>query len=114
MAMQHNFDEIRHIDPFRYNWTIKSRVVRLWSLPPYPKNSPHDAIEVVLYDRENQWSTMFSAIVSRAMTMEFQKLNNAIGAVVNAPKMQDENGSVTLQQLLSIARMAVNLVLPLK
>ncbi|KAF7807451.1 replication protein A 70 kDa DNA-binding subunit C-like [Senna tora] len=27
--MQHNFDSIRFVDPFRQNWTIKARVVRI-------------------------------------------------------------------------------------
>ncbi|KAF7820720.1 Glycoside hydrolase [Senna tora] len=59
-GVQHNFDSIPYIDPFRQNWTIKARVLRLWLLPPYPKSSAHDSLKMVLCDRE---STSSMAVV---------------------------------------------------
>ncbi|KAF7821903.1 replication protein A 70 kDa DNA-binding subunit C-like [Senna tora] len=46
------FDSIRGIHALRTDWTIKVRVLRLWKAPPYPKNSPHSSLEMVLCDRE--------------------------------------------------------------
>ncbi|KAF7839065.1 replication protein A 70 kDa DNA-binding subunit C-like [Senna tora] len=52
MAMDNRFDNIRSIHALSRQWTIKARVVRLWSAPPNPKTSPHKSIEMVLCDRE--------------------------------------------------------------
>ncbi|KAF7811993.1 replication protein A 70 kDa DNA-binding subunit A-like [Senna tora] len=37
MAMENRFDSIRSIHALSRHWTIKARVVRLWSGPPNPK-----------------------------------------------------------------------------
>ncbi|KAF7810150.1 uncharacterized protein G2W53_036893 [Senna tora] len=69
--MQHNFDAIRSIDPFRFNWTIKARIVRLLNLPPYPKNSQNNAMEMVLCDREG---SKISAYVKSTFTLKYMRV----------------------------------------
>ncbi|KAF7815096.1 replication protein A 70 kDa DNA-binding subunit C-like [Senna tora] len=51
--------------------TIKYRVVRLWSLPPYPKNSPHDAIEMVLCDCEG---SKISAYIKSTFAQKYSNI----------------------------------------
>ncbi|KAF7812819.1 replication protein A 70 kDa DNA-binding subunit B-like [Senna tora] len=46
------FDSIRHLHPLCQNWTIKVRVVRMWTMSPMPKTSPGPSMEMVLCDRE--------------------------------------------------------------
>ncbi|KAF7801515.1 replication protein A 70 kDa DNA-binding subunit-like [Senna tora] len=50
--MASRFDSIRGIHALSFEWTIKVRVLRIWKAPPYPKNSPHPSLEMVLCDRE--------------------------------------------------------------
>ncbi|KAF7839034.1 replication protein A 70 kDa DNA-binding subunit C-like [Senna tora] len=50
--MASRFDSIRGIHALSSEWTIKVRVLRIWKAPPYPKNSPHPSLEMVLCDRE--------------------------------------------------------------
>ncbi|KAF7814840.1 replication protein A 70 kDa DNA-binding subunit A-like [Senna tora] len=69
--MQHNFDSIRHINPFGQNWTIKARVLRLWHLPPYPKSSAHDSLEMVFGDCEG---FKIGAHIKSAFALKFSNI----------------------------------------
>jgi len=56
--MAKQFEAIGNIGPLgptRKSKTIKARIIRLWSLPPYDKDAPKDAewnLELILCDNQ--------------------------------------------------------------